>query len=170
MDVEMLREAGEDGGGFMGFWIKGHVDVAEFHAACLIYAEHDLYDWDRREGLSVSPWMVRQAWWRCVPMGPSEPGVFYADAKPGSRGAFPVTYVNTSEIGIIRWEAEKRWDDVTLWEAAADYSLDSERRPYRAFSGQRCMGALPATTPEHARALVIKQVGEPWALTIRAAA
>ncbi|MGY0790910.1 hypothetical protein ACW7BJ_16210 [Azospirillum argentinense] len=161
MEIEVLREAGEDGGGFLGFWIKGHVDMGKFQAACVVYANDELYDHDRRDGMSITQWMVRQGWWRCVPMGGGEEGFFYSDAKPHSRGAFPVTYVNTSEIEVIKWKAEKQWDDETLWAAAADYSLDHPRTVFRSFNkmSRRKAGSLVALNTEHAMAIARGQVG-----------
>lgn len=159
MEIEMLREAGEDGGGFMGFWTKGHHDIEAFYAAVVAYDHTHFWPRDREDKEAISPWMIRQGWWRCVPIA-GEGGVMYADAAPSSRGAFRVTYVNTSEVGVIKWEAEKRWGDVEVWKAAADYSLDNSRSIFCAFRyDHRKAGSLVALNREHACAEARAQIG-----------
>ncbi|WP_209782162.1 hypothetical protein [Azospirillum agricola] len=151
MDIERLVEAGGDGGGWLGFWAKGHHDVGAFLDAAA--SDDSLWDPYGRRPV-VSPWMIVHGWWRVVPIR-SEPGMFeYRDAAPKSRGAFPVTHLNMSEVYVIRWEAERRWTDADMWSAAADYSLEHSETVYRAISltARRKVGSLIGLNREDALA------------------
>ena len=72
-----------EGYGLMGYYIKGHVDPAEFVAAVR-------YDY----GKDYDATKVRQTYARNVPVGRDRPGemVVYFDKQPG-RGAYPVTWL-----------------------------------------------------------------------------
>lgn len=137
--IRELCVSGGNGGDWMGCWAKGH------HApdAFLLAAERANFMWDgygRRP--AVHAWMIRQCWWRCVPMA-GEPGCWeYQDAKPGTRGAFPVTHFNDSELAVTRWRAERKWTEADAWRAAADYSLDHSVTVFRARIAGRKVGSL----------------------------
>lgn len=87
IEVEELREAGEDGGDLMGYFCRGHASPYAFAEAA-----------NRRSGAEspydsrhVRPEDVRHVYWRTVPIA-GEPGCSrFQDAEPGSRGAWKAT-------------------------------------------------------------------------------
>lgn len=87
IDIEDLREAGEDGGDLMGFFCRGHVTKYKFANACNKYTEaHPSFD--RRY---VREEQVHHIWWRTVPIS-GEPGQSqFIQVEPRSRGAWPAT-------------------------------------------------------------------------------
>ena len=97
IEVQDLREGGEDGGGLLGFWSRGHHDRWKFAEAVNHYTgadiDYDIRHVSRREDMRD----VRHEWWRTVPAS-GEPGcVFYHQAEPHSRGAFAVTVTTVVE-------------------------------------------------------------------------
>lgn len=80
-----IEELSEFEGGHMGWWSKGHHEPVDFLTEAS-YEAGKILDIDVR--------YVRQEWWRCVPYGNAdERWVLTIPAKPGTRGAFPVTVV-----------------------------------------------------------------------------
>lgn len=99
-DVLELHES--DGGGLMGYWMRGHVSRYEFAEAVNRYTgAAEGYDirycrsdnpsarWNRW-GYIDPPRMPRWVWWRVVP-SPGGDESRYHEATPGSRGAFKAT-------------------------------------------------------------------------------
>lgn len=104
--IEPLVESGEDGGGWLGYWCKGHHDPGVFAYACNYDYGHDEHD--RRY---VRPEHVRQTWWRTVPIA-GEPGYYrFMDAEEGARGAFKVTVAD-----ISAWNRERQMREGRQWE------------------------------------------------------
>jgi hypothetical protein len=103
VDVRELREGGEDGGDLMGYWCKGHVGRDLFARAANHYSgAHEQYD-----ARHVRAEKTSHAWWRAVPEGPSTSMVFYREAEPHSRGAFPVTFcASVSDKSLLRAQRE----------------------------------------------------------------
>lgn len=95
IEIESLREV--DGGPLMGFYARGHHDLATFLRALLEYAVEEGYE-DRlpfaKRGSGFYPrlrlWDARLLWWRTVPWCGGE-GTELQEAQPHSRGAFKVT-------------------------------------------------------------------------------
>lgn len=85
--IEPLLEAGEDGGGLMGYYARGHFDSWSFADACNKYSGADT-GYDRRH---VRAQDVRQTWWRTTPMSGQSGCYMFNVAEPKSKGAFPVT-------------------------------------------------------------------------------
>lgn len=84
-------EAGEDGGDFMGYYAKGFHSAPDFVDACNKMSRNN----DRWE--ECRPEMVKQGWWRTVPCS-GEPGFFqYLPAKPGTPGAYKVTFIDMAQ-------------------------------------------------------------------------
>lgn len=102
IEVEDLREAGEDGGDLMGFYARGHHDAYAFAEACNKRNEAGS-TWDRRH---VYPRQVRHVWWRTVPMAGQAGCSFFATAEPNSRGSYPATVWDDLANG--QTEATKR--------------------------------------------------------------
>jgi hypothetical protein len=87
INIEELREAGEDGGDLMGYFCRGHASRYSFAEAANQHSGA-VSAYDRRH---VRPEDVRHVWWRTVPIA-GEPGCFsFQDAVPGSRGAWKAT-------------------------------------------------------------------------------
>ena len=76
LDVMILRD--DEGRSLLS---KGHHPVSAFLAACEKVVTDDPAAWG----------LVRHQWMRCIPN--PEGGVEYVEAKEGSRGAFPVSWV-----------------------------------------------------------------------------
>ena len=84
--VEALIEAGSDGGGWMGWFAKGHHQPYDF--AWAVNNGHGLDDAHTQYVRSES---VKHEWWRKVPIA-GDPGQYrFVKAEQGARGAFPVT-------------------------------------------------------------------------------
>ncbi|MFC3228746.1 hypothetical protein ACFOGJ_15995 [Marinibaculum pumilum] len=91
--IEELREAGEDGGGLMGYYCKGHVDRHAFAQAANRYSGATS-TYDRRH---VRAERSHHSWWRTVPMV-GEPGQFrFVAARGPGAGAYPVTVCESIE-------------------------------------------------------------------------
>lgn len=93
--INDLREAGESGGGLMGFWARGHHPLYDFVACVNAYTgadpNYDLRYVPARGLTEAAGGCVRHEWWRAVPIS-GEPGcTAYHPAEPRTRGAFPVT-------------------------------------------------------------------------------
>ena len=80
LDIIELREFE---GGHMGWWSKGHHNKMEFLFEAAEFSNDALY---------IGIGYCRHEWWRCVPI-PGERFICTVKAKPGTRGAFPVTVV-----------------------------------------------------------------------------
>ncbi len=78
-----IKELREFEGGHLGWFSKGHQDPIAFLFAVV-------ENWDDR--LEVHSSQVRHEYWRCVPVA-GEHFTCTHRAKPGTRGAFPVTVV-----------------------------------------------------------------------------
>lgn len=87
IEIEPLLEAGEDGGGLMGYYTRGHVDIWLFAEAANEYSGAQS-EWDRRY---VKAKEVQQVWWRTVPMAGQRGCRQFIVAEPKARGSFPVT-------------------------------------------------------------------------------
>lgn len=72
--------SGDDGS---ACYSKGHHDSEAFKAAALAWHGGDMSQWDG----------PRHEWWRVIP-GDGEYRCVFHEAKPGSRGAFPVTVMD----------------------------------------------------------------------------
>lgn len=114
IEIEELREAGEDGGDLMGYYCRGHVDRHAFATASNKYSgARDGYDIRR-----VDAKRVRHVWWRSVQMADEPRGTFeYRPSLPGP-GA---------------WAA-------TVCDSVANNARASARRSIREFDRGRCSG------------------------------
>jgi len=105
IEILDLREAGEDGGGQMGWYAKGHHDPEEFVRAVQLYSGIDSYsDYKcaRKDG-------VRQTHWRTVPIRGEQSCYCFHEAEPGKPGAFPVTVFDfANRHATTGFEDEKR--------------------------------------------------------------
>lgn len=81
LEIQELREFE---GGHLGWYSKGHHEATDFLTEASFEAS-TILDIDVR--------FVRQEYWRCVPAGRGLRGVCTVTARPGTRGAFPVTVV-----------------------------------------------------------------------------
>lgn len=114
IEIEDLREAGEDGGDLMGYFARGHFGGWEFADACNKRSSADA-GYDRRY---VRADDVRQTWWRTTPMS-GQPGCYVFNvAEPKSKGAFPVT----------------------VWDGLAAINSEQSKRVIREFHRGRCNG------------------------------
>ncbi len=94
MEIEPLREL--DDGPLMGFYARGHHDLADFLRAMLEYVVEEGYE-DmlpfRKRGPGFYPrlkvWDVSLLWWRAVPWRGEDTEL--RQAEPNSLGAFKVT-------------------------------------------------------------------------------
>lgn len=89
LEIQELREFQ---GGHLGWYSKGHQEKAAFKDA-LVRGEHISQhnaDYFTEDGPITD--YIRHEWWRCVPV-PGEHFTCTFNAKPGTRGAFPVTVV-----------------------------------------------------------------------------
>ena len=77
--IEELREFQ---GGHLGYWSKGHHDTLMFAETLNLLFNSFVKIAD-----------VRHVWWRLVPVGEKDMGSIFIEAKPGKKGAFPVTVV-----------------------------------------------------------------------------
>ena len=77
-----IQEYREFEGGHLGWYSKGHHNVNNF------VLEVELGEYT---AMPLSPDGCRHEWWRCVPIGAGYQGALFVAAKPGTRGAFPVT-------------------------------------------------------------------------------
>lgn len=103
IEIEELREAGEDGGDLMGYYTRGHVDRWNF-AECANKYSGARSDWDRRH---VDARDVQHIWWRTVPMA-GQPGCRqFLVAQPKARGAFAVTVWD--RLYMADFEREQRY-------------------------------------------------------------
>jgi len=101
--IETMSEF-EGGPDPLGYWMRGHVDKAEFAAEVRAYcAELDGKAdwWDRFPYEAVH---VEHTYYRNVPVGPDFPGqmLMYPCDAPG-RGAYPVTFIDRA-CGNYRYE------------------------------------------------------------------
>jgi hypothetical protein len=87
MEIQDLREAGEDGGSLMGWYAKGHHDKREFADAVQHYSGINSYS-DYRRATELK---TVHDYWRCVPMRGQEGCIMFKSANAGEKGAFPVT-------------------------------------------------------------------------------
>lgn len=88
IDIEELREAGEDGGDLMGYFARGHFEAEAFSRAANQYSRALTAD-DRRH---VRPAAVKQVWYRTVQMQGEPSGTYeFRPAEPGTRGAWKAT-------------------------------------------------------------------------------
>lgn len=79
-----------DGGGTLGYWIRGHLSDEDFRAALRSYFSH---------GGRPPRGKPSRDWWRVIPAeGPDGPTSIVRDAEPGSRGAFRVTVLYTEGV------------------------------------------------------------------------
>ena len=81
LDIQELRELE---GGHLGWYSKGHHDSLAFVAAIAAM--------DAPRRIVIDSRFIRHEYWRCVPV-PGEHFTCTFNAKPGARGAFPVTVV-----------------------------------------------------------------------------
>lgn len=98
IEIEELREAGEDGGDHMGYFARGHYDKHDFARAANAYSQA-FNATDRRH---VEVRHVRHIWWRTAQMDGEPRGVMcFHVAEPGSKGAWKATVA----------EPESEWSD-----------------------------------------------------------
>lgn len=112
--IEPLLEAGEDGGGLMGYYARGHFDSWSFADACNKYSGADT-GYDARH---VRADQVRQSWWRTTPMSGQSGCYMFNVAEPKSKGAFPVT----------------------VWDGLAAINSEQSKRVIREFHRGKCNG------------------------------
>ncbi len=107
IEIQEIREAGENGGDLMGYYCRGHVDRFHFaEAANHFSGAHSTYD--RRH---VTPEVADWIWWRTVPIS-GEPGMSrFVVADPHTNGAYPVTVCESVE----RWERHQTARIATEW-------------------------------------------------------
>ncbi|MEN9376006.1 MAG: hypothetical protein RL710_1163 [Pseudomonadota bacterium] len=79
--LDLQNCSGDDGPGVMS---KGHHDFEKFKAEAVIWWVESLDGWDG----------PRHEWWRVVPDQTGDYKCLYHPAKPGARGAFPVTVMD----------------------------------------------------------------------------
>lgn len=95
IEIEELREAGEDGGGLMGYFARGHFTPCEFAEAANKFSGATYGD-DRRY---VYPKDVVQVWYRTCQMAGEPKGTMeFRPAEPGTRGAWKATVCSSVEI------------------------------------------------------------------------
>lgn len=88
IEIEELREAGEDGGNHMGYFARGHLDKDEFARACNEYS--GAVNWTDRRHVAIRH--VRHVWWRTGQMEGEPRGTMcFRVANPGSPGAWKAT-------------------------------------------------------------------------------
>lgn len=87
--IEELREAGSDGGGFMGYYCRGHVDPAAFAWAANYHGDHQSGGgYDPRY---VETKDVHHVWWRTVPIAGDDGNMQYIPASGPGKGAWSAT-------------------------------------------------------------------------------
>lgn len=95
IEIEELREAGEDGGDLMGYYARGHHDPADFERAANKYSGAE-YGWDIRY---VDAKNVSHVWYRTVQMEGQPKGTYeYRATQPGTKGAWKATVCSSVEI------------------------------------------------------------------------
>lgn len=89
IEIEILREAGSDGGGFMGYYCRGHVDPTAFAWAANYYGDHRTGDgYDPRY---VRAECVKHVWWRTVPIAGDAGEMQYVPSGGPGKGAWAAT-------------------------------------------------------------------------------
>ena len=108
IEIEDLREAGEDGGDLMGYFARGHHDTHEFAEAANRYSRALTFD-DRRH---VYPDKVRLVWYRTVQMeGETKGTMQFIPSKPGP-GAWAATVATPLvDFADKQYRARKREHD-----------------------------------------------------------
>lgn len=86
IEIVPLVEAGEDGGGTMGYYCEGHVDRVAFAAA----ANHYSGALSKYDPHFVRPEKTHHVWWRTCKI-PGEDAYEFRPATPGQRGAWTAT-------------------------------------------------------------------------------
>lgn len=107
IEIEELREAGEDGGDLMGYFARGHFNPADFADAANKYSGAS-YGTDCRYVYATD---VVQVWYRTVQMAEQPKGTMeFRPAEPGTRGAWKATVCSSVEIHAAkqrrRWQRE----------------------------------------------------------------
>jgi len=99
IEIEELREAGEDGGGLMGYFARGHHNPQEFAQAANAYSGAE-WGYDIRY---VDAKDVSQVWYRTVQMEGQPKGTYeFRVAQPGVKGAWKATVCSSLEIHRTR--------------------------------------------------------------------
>lgn len=99
IEIEELREAGEDGGDMMGYFARGHIDHSEFAAACNTYTgARERYDYRH-----VNPSRVRHVWYRTVQMEGEPKGTMKFEPSNPGRGAWAATVAEP----FMDWSAKQ---------------------------------------------------------------
>lgn len=94
IEIEELREAGEDGGDHMGYFTRGHADKEEFARACNTYSGA-VNSTDSRH---VAVRHVRHVWWRTGQMEGEPRGTMcFHVANPGDKGAWKATLAEPAD-------------------------------------------------------------------------
>lgn len=98
IEIELLREAGEDGGDFMGYYARGHFPAHEFAEECNAYSGITSHtDW--RHATSKH---VRHVWYRTERM-PEEPDSYqFVEVKAGTGGAWKATVIDLEGVCFKR--------------------------------------------------------------------
>lgn len=115
IELEVLLEAGSDGGDFKGYYCRGHVDPHHFAAAC----NHETGAKDSFDRRFTTAKHVRHEYWRTVPIA-DDPGQQQFVKSEKGRGAWAVTVADP----VI--QAENR-----------QYKQEREQRALGEASGQR---------------------------------
>lgn len=108
IEIEELREAGEDGGSLMGYFCRGHVDRDAFARAANAFSGA-ASSYDARH---VRPERCFHVWWRTEQMPGQPAGTYHyrAVAGPGA-GAWPATVCECiEESRLLRARREVQAD------------------------------------------------------------
>lgn len=99
MEIQELIEAGSDGGGMLGNYCKGHVNMYNFADACNVEngCEHNTYD-----TRYVHSGIVRHEYWRTVQVADDEAGVYEFRKSKKGRGAWKVTVASPIQDSLAR--------------------------------------------------------------------
>mgnify|MGYP000903395000 CR=1 FL=1 len=105
IEIETLREAGSDGGGFMGYFCRGHADPEAFAWAANYHGDHlSGYDYDWR---FVRARDVKHVWWRTVPIGGDAGEMQFVPATGPGKGAWAATVADGSMSRYWRDQARR---------------------------------------------------------------
>ena len=122
MQIEELREAGSDGGGFMGWFARGHYSTLLF--AQEIFDEYGVDSDDRRW---FRPEEVQHEWWRCIPICGDEGYSTYFQTEGGVQGAFEVTVMDIEKRNLARLGLTRRRYEEQGFRKGANFALEQMR-------------------------------------------
>lgn len=107
IEIQELREGGEEFGALMGFYARGHHDPYDFVQAVNSFTAADPFYDSRFIQFKPESSSVRQEWWRFVPIADEEGASRCVLAEPHSDGAFAVTVDTSFDNKRARTSREK---------------------------------------------------------------